>query len=138
MTDKINQFNTSYLIPGSELGPFFVADPEEADQSYEDAPYSQMQSLGDIPSPDGWKGMFGLNQIVPGSNQIDPPIRPISERAAGANATSDSLPSSESVFNGSMGAAASSPKVKRMIGMFTAYEQMTSRIRMRASDGGGQ
>jgi hypothetical protein len=138
MTDKIDQLNTSYLIPGFELGPSFVADPEEADQDYEDAPYSQMQSLGDIPSPNGWKDMFGLNQVAPGPSQIDPPTRPVAERATSTNATNASLSFPQNASYGGMGAAAASPKVKRMIGMFTAYEQATNRIRARASDGGGQ
>lgn len=138
MTDKINQLNTSYLIPGFELGPSFVADPEETDQDYENAPYSQMHSLGDIPSPDGWKDMFGLNQVVPSPNQIDPPTRPVSQMGTGASIRSDLARISQSISSDSMGVAASSLKVKRMIGMFTAYEQMASRIRTRASDGGGQ
>jgi hypothetical protein len=138
MTDKINQLNTSYLIPGFELGPSYVEDPEESDQGYEDAPYSQMHALGDIPSPDSWKDMFGLKKTAPGPNQIEPPVRPASEGSTSTSSLSDLIRTLQNVSQSSSGLAEPSPKVKQMVRTFAAYAQMASRIRLRASDGGGQ
>ncbi len=51
MTNKIDELNARYLIPGIELGTTAVADPDGTEEDYGDAPYSQVPAVTDIPSP---------------------------------------------------------------------------------------
>jgi hypothetical protein len=131
---KIDELSTRYLIPGYELEPTAVAEPEEAAEEYADAPYGQMPAA-DVPLPGGWKELLGLNQVSPGPSQIDPPTRPASFKGVmRAKAQDASLAFPLSTLVGGMGAS-SSPKVGRMIGLLAAYRRAASRIRARAMDG---
>jgi hypothetical protein len=139
MTTKIDELNTRYLIPGSELGTTAMADPDGAEDDYGDAPYSQMPAMTDMPSPNGWQDLLDLNRISPDPSQIDPPPRPTSlEKGTAADAIDASQPSLGSLSGNGTVAVSTSPKVQRMIGMLAGYDLMVRRIRARASEGGGQ
>jgi hypothetical protein len=132
---KINELSTRYLIPGYDLEPTAVAEPEEAGEEYGDAPYGQMPPA-DLPSPGGWKELLGLNQVSPGPSQIDPPTRPASFKGVmRAKAQDASLPFPRSALLGGMGGAPSSPKVGRMLGLLAEYRRAAIRIRARTLDG---
>lgn len=139
MRTKIDELSTHYLIPGVELGPAAVADPEGAEEDYGNAPYSQMPPMADVPSPTGWQDLLGLNQVAPSPSQIDPPPRPTSfENRRTANPVGASLLLTQSARADGMDASSATPKFDRMIAMLAAYDQAARRIRARASEGGGQ
>jgi hypothetical protein len=139
MKTKIDELSTHYLIPGVELAPTAVADPEMGEADYTDAPYSQMPAMADVPSPTGWQDLLGLNQVSPSPSQIDPPPRPTSlEKGATTNAPGAPLLLPGSAPGDGMGAASATPKFDRMIGMLAVYEQAARRIRARAAEGGGR
>jgi hypothetical protein len=139
MTTKIDELNTHYLLPGTEMGLSSVSDTEGAEEDYTNAPYSQLPPSGDIPSPTAWQDLLGLNQISPEPSQIDPPPRPSSmESGSAANATGNSLRLLGASPRNGMAEASGSPKVQRMLGMLAGYSQAARQIRARASEGGGQ
>lgn len=139
MTTKIDELNTRYLLPGVDLGTTAAAEPDDAEEDYSDAPYSQMPAMTDIPSPTGWQDLLGLNQTSPSPSQIDPPPLPPSlTRGADGNIGGGSLRFPEGASGGGIGAASISPKIERMLGMLAGYHQAARRIRARASEGGGQ
>ena len=131
MKINIDELNTRYLIPGLEIGPA-AADPEGFEEDYSVAPYSQMSSVGDLPSPTGWQDLLGLNQMSPSPSQIDPPPRPASlGNRATAGETGGSLPFPGSTSRNGAGVASASPKFDRMLGILATYDQAARRIRVR-------
>jgi hypothetical protein len=139
MTIKIDELNARYLIPGVDFGTTAVADPDGTEEDYSDAPYSQVPAVTDIPSPTGWQDLLGLNQVSPSPSQIDPPPLPVSlGRGPNGNIPDSSLRSPGGASDDGMGAASTSAKVERMLGMLASYDQVARKIRARASESGGQ
>ena len=139
MITKIDELNSRYLIPGIDLGTTAAADPDDTEEDYSEAPYSQVPAVTDIPSPTGWQDLLGLNQLSSSPSQIDPPPLPPSlKRRANGNIGGGSLRFPEGASGGGTGAASTSPKVERMLSMLAGYHQAARRIRTRASEGGGQ
>jgi hypothetical protein len=134
MKTKLDELSTRYLIPGIELGPTAVPDPEGGD-NYGDAPYSQMPVVADLPSPTGWQDMLGLNQVSPGPSQIDPPPRPTSLEKATYAAGVPPLHFLGNAPGNGIDRASASPRLDRMLGMLASYDRAARRIRARAGSG---
>src|ERR1700753_4310947 len=129
MTNKVNELNTRFLIPGSELDPSSVADPETMEQDFTDAPFSRLPQTAEMSLPQGWQQLFGLNQSSPEPNRMDPPPRPASLRGGLDGTPESSMQAIRSAFGDGRGAGASSGKVKRMVRLLDSYAKASGRIR---------
>jgi len=140
MTNKIDDLNARFLIPGAEVGALGSVDPESVEEDIFDAPYSTLPKFGEGSLPRDWQDLFGLNQVSPEPTHMDPPPRPPSLRGESStgNVSEPSIRLMQGSFSRSGNGVPPSGNVRRMITMMTSYAHAIRGIRARSLEGGGR
>jgi len=135
MANRIDELNTSYLIPGIDLGTESIDEVDEADDDLSYHPYGGLLNQRLEPSvPGNWQDLFGLGRVMPEPTQMDPPPRPTiidGQIASGKDAFFRSMHITGSRFSSD---TQSDLKVQRMLKLMHSSIQAVRGLRARAAE----
>ncbi len=140
MANRIDELNTSYLIPGTESGPARVDDVSEMEGIEDDlvpSPYNGllMQSLENSFSGN-WQDLFGMGRVIQEPSHMDPPLKPmfLDDGVATGRETFFGSPkmNGSSVSTGN----ASEAKVQHMLELMSDSTRTVRGFRARGTGGG--
>jgi hypothetical protein len=130
---KIDDVSVQYTIPGHESEISELAETSDADEL--DYGHFTQTYQSEMPALGAWKQLLGLSQTPPDPTHFDPPPKPAYFDAAARTQAEEAhrfLINDQS----SREAANTSPKIRQMFALFSAYQRAVDEIKARAAGNG--